>query len=248
MSTLRSNIQVQPQEIYTTSSTQGADLGALATTGDGRYFRYVKAGATTLVPGQAYCGPANSNANWSPSGGLTVGAALATGGTQFNLNSSITLAANDLAGAIMSVAVTPGQGYSYKVKSNSAVTSATGSTIVLEDPVVTNLSTASRVVFYPNPYNGVVVLGTTALAPVVGVSVFPVTNAQFGWVQTRGLASVLLQAVSGTPTPGNVVGVNLANTTGALSTPTGFAIFTPLGALTATGVSGEYDIVNLFID
>ena len=248
MSTLRADLQIAPQELYTSSSTQGAQLGSLATTGDGRYFRYALAGATSLVAGQVYCGQSNSNANWNPSGGLAVGAATATGATQFNLNSSITLSANDLAGGVMSVVVTPGIGQTYKVKSNTAVAGATGCTIVLEDPLVTNLSTASRVVFYPNPYASVVVLGTTALGPVVGVAVYPVTNAQYGWLQTRGPAGVYIQAASGTPAPGFPVGVNLANTTGALSTATGFAFFTALGTLCATGVSGEYDIVNLNID
>lgn len=248
MSTLRADLQIAPQELYTSSSTQGAQVGSLATTGDGRYFRYALAGATSLVAGQVYCGPSNSNANWCPSGGLTVGAATATGAVQFNLNSSITLAANDLAGGFMSVVVTPGIGETYKVKSNTAVAGATGATITLEDPLVTNLSTASRVVFYVNPYNGVVVLGTTALAPAVGVAVYPVTNAQYGWLQTRGPVGVLLSVASGTPAPGFPVGLNLANVTGAMSTATGFAFFTALGTLCATGVSGEYDLVNLIIN
>lgn len=245
MSQLRANILVAPQELYTDSSTQGSDLGVVATTGDGRYFRYVKVGATALVAGQAYQGPANSNANWCPSGGLTVGAATATGASQFNLNSSITLAANDLAGGIMSVVVTPGIGQSYRVKSNTAVSAATGCTIVLDDPLVTNLSTASRVVFNVNPYNGVVVIGTTVTGTPVGVAVYPVAASHFGWLQTRGLAGTF---IGGTPGPGQSIGINLANTTGSLSPATGFAFFTQLAKMTATGVSGEYDIADLMFE
>lgn len=244
MSTLRSNILVQPQEIYTSSSTQGADLGALATTGDGRYFRYVKAGATSLVAGQVYQGPANSNANWCPVGGLGVGQAVATGQTSFTVSASITLGANDLAGGVMSVAVTPGQGQSYKVKSNSAVSSATGAAIVLEDPLVTNLSVASRVVFYPNVYNGIVVVGTTPTAPIVGVAVYPVTNAQFGWVQSRGLASVL---IGSTAAPGQQVASNALNgTTGAVGPATGS--YGLVGIAVATANIAEYDLIQLTID
>lgn len=244
MSSLRANIQVQPQEIYTSSSTQGADLGALATTGDGRYFRYAKAGATALVPGQVYQGPANSNANWSPVGGLGVGQAQATGQSSFTVSASITLAANDLAGGLMSVAVTPGQGYSYKVKSNSAVSAATGAVITLEDPLVTNLSVASRVVFYPNVYNGIVVVGTTPTAPIVGVAIYPVTAAQFGWVQSRGLASVLIGA---TAAPGQQVASNgLNGTTGAVAPATGS--YGLVGMAVATANLGEYDLIQLQID
>lgn len=244
MSQLRNNISIMPQDVFTSSSTQGTDLGAFATTGDGRYFRYAKVGATALVPGQVYQGPANSNANWSPVGGLGVGAAAATGGTSFNVSASITLAANDLAGGIMSVAVTPGQGYSYKVKSNSAVTSATGATITLEDPLLTNLSTASRVVFYPNVYSGIVVVGTTPTAPVVGVAVYPVTAAQFGWIQTRGLCSTL---IGSTAAPGQQVASNALNgTTGAVGPATGS--YGLVGIAPATANLGEYDLIQLTID
>lgn len=245
MSTLKSDLQIQSEELYAYSSTQGQDLGSLATTGDGRYFRYAKMGATTGVPGQAFQGPASDATNLSPSGGLAIGQANATGSFgPFTISTSTTVAANALAGGIMSVAVTPGQGYSYKVKSNSATSAATGLSIVLEDPLQTNLSTASRVVFTLNPYNGVVVLGTAATNAVVGVPVVAIPPSNFGWIQTRGPASVYIQ---GTPASGNAVGVNLANTTGAVSPATG-VIFSAVGSMTATGVSGEYDLVNLQLD
>lgn len=244
MSTLKQNIQITPQDVFSTSSTQMTDLGALGTTGDGRYFRYAKVGATTLVPGQVYQGPASDATNFSPVGGLAVGQANATGSSSFTVNTSITLTANQLAGGLASIAVTPGQGYTYKIKSNSAVTSATGSVITLEDPLLTNISTASKVVFYPGAYNGIVVLGTAATSTPVGVAVYPVTNAQFGWIQTRGIVSAL---IGGTPGSGQPVGINLANTTGALSLATG-TIFTEIGNMTATGASAEYDLVNLTLD
>lgn len=244
MSTLRNNLQIVPQELYTSSTTQGTDLGALATTGDGRYYRYAKVGATALVPGQVYQGPANSNANWNPVGGLGVGQAQATGQNSFTVSASITLAANDLAGGVMSVAVTPGQGYTYKVKSNSAVSAATGAVITLEDPLVTNLSVASRVVFYPNQYNGIVVVGTTPTAPIVGVAVYPVAATAFGWVQTRGLGSVL---IGSTAAPGQQVASNgLNGTTGAVAPATGS--YGLVGMAVATANLGEYDVIQLSID
>lgn len=247
MSTLKNDISVMPQDLFTSSSTQGTVLGSRATTGDGRYFRYVLVGATALVPGQLYQGPASDATNFSPSGGLSVGQAVTTGSVAFTLSNSLTLTANQLAGGTMSVAVTPGQGYTYKVKSNSAVTSATSAAFVLEDPLLTNLSTASRVVFYPNPYNGIVVVGTAPTGPVVGTAIYPVTAAQYGWVQSRGPVSQLVTS-SGTPAANQQVGLNLANVTGAVSTVTGTAIFTPVGMMVSTGSTGEYDLVDLFLD
>lgn len=240
MSTLKSNIVIAPAEIFSNSSTQATDLGALATTGDGRYFRYVKAGATSLVPGKLYQGPANSNANWAVAGGLGLQAA-ATGAASVTVTASITLAANDLQGGLMSVAVTPGEGYTYKVKSNTAVSGATGAIVALEDPLATNVTVASRVVFYPNPYNGIVVCGTTITGPVVGVAVNAVTNAYFGWVQTRGMASVLM---GGTAAPGQ--GVGPAATTGSVAPATASSGL--IGWASATANITEYDLINLSID
>lgn len=245
MSTLKTNIVVAPQEVYAYSATQGTDLGALVTTGDGRYFRYAKANTTTaLVPGQMQQGPTSDVTNISPVGGLAIGQANATGSFgPFTISTSTTLSANQLAGAIMSVAVTPGQGYSYRVKSNSATSSATGCSIVLEDPLQTNLSTSSRVVFAVNPYNGVQVVGTAPVSSIVGVPMVAIPTGNFGWLQVAGPASVL---IGGTPGSGQAVGLNLANTTGAVSPATG-VWFTSLGNMTATGASAEYDVVNLQI-
>lgn len=245
MSTLRNNVHVVGQEVFSSSSTQQMDLGAFATTGDGRYFRYVKVGATALTPGLVYQGPANDATNLNPAGGLAIGQANATGSYgPFTISASTTLTANQLAGAIMSVAVTPGQGYSYKVKSNSATSAATGASIVLEDPLLTNLSTASRVVFAQNVYNGIVVVGTTPTAPIVGVAVYPVAATQFGWVQTRGLAGVL---IGSTAAPGqNVASNGLNGTTGAVAPATGS--YGLVGISVATANITEYDSVQLIID
>lgn len=244
MSTLRANITVQPQEIYTTSTTQGADLGAYATTGDGRYFRYAKVGATALVPGSVYQGQANDVVNWNPVGGLGVGQANATGAVSFTVSASTTNAVNVLAGGQATIVAGTGAGYSYQVLSNSAKSSATGMVITLTDPLVTNIGTSTRVNFYPNLYNGVVIWGTTGTAPIAGVAVYPVVAASFGWLQTRGLASVLCGA---TASPGQNVAVGgLNGTSGAFAPATGS--FGIVGISVATANTAEFDLVQLTID
>lgn len=76
MSTLKSfAIAVSGQDVFTSSATQTTDLGAIASTGDGRYFRYCLAGGTTLVSGTVQQGPAQDATNMSPAGGLAVAAA-----------------------------------------------------------------------------------------------------------------------------------------------------------------------------
>jgi hypothetical protein len=245
MSNLKANIQVQPQDLFTSSATQGTDLGALATTGDGRYFRYARVGATALVPGKVYQGPASDTTNLAPSGGLAIGQAVATGSTSFTISTSTTVAAGALSGAIMSTCTTVGNGHTYKVKNNAATVGATGLAITLEDPLLTNVTTDTDVVFSLNQYNGIVVVGQQATAAVVGVAIYPVAATYFGWVQTRGPASTL---VAGTLVAGAQIGVGLLNITGAASPATGVAAFQAVGQMTATGTSGEYDIAFLTLD
>ena len=245
MSTLKSNIQIQPQDLFTSSATQGTDLGALATTGDGRYYRYAKVGAATLVPGYVYQGPASDATNLSPSGGLAIGQANATGATDFTISTSTTVAADALNGALMATCTTVGNGYTYRVKTNTVTAGATGLHVYLEDPLLTNVTTATDVVFALNQYNGIVVLGQYPTAAVVGVAVYPVYLGYFGWIQTRGVGAVLIQ---GTPGSGNPVGANPLNITGSAAFATGVITFNPVGYMTATGTSGEYDLVDIRID
>lgn len=243
MSTLKANLLVTPQEIFTSSTTQGTDFGALATSGDGRYFRYFYNGAVAAVPGKIYQGPAEDATNFSPAGGLAVSAA-AAGTYTVTLSASLTIATNALAGGFMSVAVTPGQGYNYKVKSNTAVSGATGCVVTLEDPIQVALTTSSRVVFHLNPYNGCIVAPATLTAAPVGVPVAATPINNYGWMQTHGPASCL---VTGTfATAGLAVGVLVGGTIGSLAPA--IAGTNVLGYTMGICATGEYDAVFLQID
>lgn len=242
MSQIKANLQISPQDVFTSSATQGTDLGAYATTGDSRGFRYGLMGGVTAVPGKVYQGPAQDTTNQNPSGGLAIAAA-AIGATQVTLTGSLTLAANLLAGGFMSVAVTPGQGYTYKVKGNTVVSAAANCVVTLEDPILVALTTSSKVVFQLNPYNGVIVAPATMTSSITGVPVYPVTNAQYGWLQTHGPVGCLQ---TGTGTCGTALGVLQGGTIGSLAPA---IAGTPIIAhALGTNVTGEYDLVNLVLD
>lgn len=243
MSTLKAAaISVAPQDLFTSSATQGTDVGALASTGDGRYYRYALAGAVTLVPGTLQQSSAQDTTNQNPSGGLAVGVA-AIGATQVTLTGTLTLAANLLSGGFMSVAVTPGQGYTYKVKSNTAVSAAANCVVTLEDPLLIALTTSSKVTFSLNPYMNVIQCpATTPTGVAVGVAIYPVINAQWGWVQTHGTCSLL-------GTAGTAVGSALAPSSGTaggvITQAAGKQI---VGIAQGTFVTTEYDLAYLLID
>ena len=242
MSTIKGNPTVSPEDVFAYSSTQGTDIGAQVTTGDSRLFRYSLVGAVTVVPGQVYQGPTQDTTNQNPSGGLAVAAA-AVGTNQVTLTGSLTLAANLLAGGFMVVNTTPGQGYTYKVKSNTAVSSAANCVVTLEDNLLVALTTASTVVFSKNPYNGTIVAPATLTCSVAGVYITPITTAYYGWIQTHGPVGCL---ETGTGTCGTALGVLQGGTIGSLAPA---IAGTPIIAYAlGTCITGNYGLVNLVID
>lgn len=244
MSTIKANIAISPQDLFTSAaSPAGTDIGALATTGDGRYFRYFLNGGVAAVPGKVYQGPAEDATNQSPAGGLSVSAA-AAGTYAVTLTSSVTLAANLLAGGFLTVVITPGQGYNYKIASNTAVTAATGCVFTLEDPIQVALTTSSKIVVHQNPYSGCVVAPATLTAAPVGVPVYAVAASQYGWMQTHGPASCLVTGTLGSA--GLAVGVLVGGTIGSLAPC--IAGTNVLGYTMGISATTEYDSVFLTID
>jgi hypothetical protein len=245
MSTLKGfAVTMSGQDVFTSSSTQTTDLGAIGSTGDGRYFRYCLAGAATLVPGTMQQGPAQDATNLSPAGGLAVAAA-AIGATQITLTGSLTLAANLLAGSFMSVAVAPNAGYLYKVKGNTAVAGAANCVVTLEDPIIgAAFTTATKVLFTLNQYSGVIQAPGTLTAAPIGVAVYPVVNAQYGWIQSHGQASCLVTGT--TASAGLALGMLVGGTAGSLAPC--IAGTNVLGYTSTIGATGQYANVFLTID
>lgn len=238
MSALKANISIEPQDVFSTSSTQGTNIGAFATTGDGRGFRYCLAGGTTLVPGKLQQASAEDTSNFQ---NLTVSTSSA-GATSIVTTSTVTLTVNQLAGGFVTItSATTGAGYTYKIKGNTAATAA-ATTIYLEDPIITATTGTVKIDAIPNPYSAVIVNPATASSAPVGVAVYPVTNAQYGWIQTHGPVSCLADGTV-------VVGTMLAasnGTAGALEAFTG--VQAPV-AQALTGIATtEYGFVNLLID
>lgn len=237
MSSLKGvGIQAEYQDLFTTSTTAGGmQLGAKATTGDARMFTFVLAGGTTLVPGKLQQSPVETT-GWE---NLAVAAA-AVGATTVVTTTTVTVTANALAGGYLMVTVTPGQGYQYKIKANTAATSAV-TTITLSDPLQVALTTSSRIDLIADTYSGVIVNPATATGTVAGVAIFPVTNAQYGWIQCSGPTNVL---VSGAVVVGEEVGPS-TSVAGAVEATTG--VIADIG-IAITGISDtEYGSVNLNI-
>jgi hypothetical protein len=211
-------IQAEYADLFTSTTTAGGmQLGAKATTGDGREFRFILAGGVSLVAGTLL----QTSAETTGFERLAVAAA-AIGATIVTTTSTVTLTVNQLAGGYLFVSTTPGIGYTYRIVSNPAVTAAVVS-ITLEDPIIVALTASSQVGLVVNPFSGVIINPTTASGSIVGAAVSVITNAQYGWIQTTGPTDMLCQGTI-------VVGTQVA----ASSTTAGAVVATS-GVLASVG-------------
>lgn len=191
------------QGIFSESSTQLHDIGALVHSNDGRAFRYCKAGGTTLVPGKLQQASAEDTTNFQ---NLTV-TAPAAGDTSIVTTTTVTLTANQLAGGFLVItSATTNAGQIMRVKSHAAATAAVV-TFQLDDPVVYAPTGTTTIDVHPNPFNAVVVNPTTATSAPVGVALYKVTNAYFGWLQVKGPTVILSDG-------GSTVGTNVSASNG----------------------------------
>lgn len=239
MSQLTGPTQTAGQNLFTTSSTQMHVLGERMVTPDGRVFRYCKAGGTTLVPGKLQQASAEDTTNMQ---NLTT-ATVAVGDLSVTTTTTVTLSANQVAGGyLVFTQGTGGKGATYRIKSHPAASAAVV-TFTLEDAVHTAVTGTPKVDVIPNPYDGVIVNPTTASSCPVGVAIYPITNAQYGWLQTHGPVACLLDDQTG------VVGTQLSASNQAAGA---FEPFTGVQATIGYCVTGvattDYGMVFLTID
>lgn len=227
-------------DVLSDSATRLARLGSYRETADGRGFRYMKVGAVATVPGKVYQSAALDATNQTVSGGFAVAAA-AIGDTVVTTTATTTLAADLVAEGFLSVDVTPGQGQLYNIKSNTAASAAVCS-FTLYDPIRVALTTSSRIIVTKHPYDAIVVEPGTPTGVITGVASHVVTAAQYGWIQTSGVASVLF---TGTGAAGKAVG-SLSGGTSGSSAPC-IAATNILGYHVATGITAEYAFIYLTI-
>lgn len=226
MSHLSGAVQVAAQDLFVSSAIPNTKLGALATTGDGRYFRYAQVGAVAAVPGKLYQAQAEAtnHQNLAPTANAVVGQ------TEVTVTLGATAAtANQYAGGQFIVTTSTGEGYSYEIASHPAAASSSTLKVTLVDPLLTTLASASsKIDLVANPYAATVVNPTTATSAPVGAAVYPIAAGEYGFLQVSG-HSVLL--ADGTV----VVGTNVAAsnaTAGAVEAHTG------VQALVGTAITG----------
>ena len=192
------SINLKPGMEKVETSSQKHKLGTRATTPDGRVFYYAENSGTAidhagyLVDGIAAVAAHDMDLAFTAT---SAGATSATSGT------SLTVTKDQYKDGYIYINDGPGQGEIYQVKSNTAVSSATGLSITIdeEDGFATALTTASLFGLMYNPYKDIKIIDGdgTMTTGVLGVTTTAVTADYFCWIQTAGPASVRLGAQVG---------------------------------------------------
>jgi hypothetical protein len=192
------------------TSDQKQKLGTKAVLPDGRVFYYAEnSGAAITTAGQIVDGIAAVGAH---DGDLAT-AALAAGSLTATTTTSLTVTKNQYKDGYLFINDVAGQGEVYRVKSNTAVSSAAGCEITIDesDGIRTAFTTGTQFGLMYSPYKDIKIIdgdGTMTTGPL-GVTTIPVTADYFCWVQTAGPAAVLSGAV--VSILGDAIGVSQAS-------------------------------------
>ena len=241
MSYLTSDIGSVPQDIFSSSALKYAELGARAVDGNGREFRYIKAGGVALVPGTLLQSSAEDTAhqNLAPTANYTASTVTPVTSIQVTLGASA-VTANQYQDGWVIVTTSTGAGYQYQISSHPAAEASATLVLNLADPLLANLASASsKIDLVANTYSAVVINPTTATSAPIGAAVYPVAIGQYGWAQVKGPASVL---ADGAVTVGT--GVVASNgTAGAVEALTG--VQAPVGTAITGIATTQYGAINL---
>ncbi len=214
-----------PADLYTTTATPGDNLtiGQIAWDGNaGKTFRYGFAGVSALVAGNLLQEPAQDTTYEN----MAVGTAGAVGDAYIQVtNGTATITNAQFVGGSISVytAGTVAIGDEYTITAVTGTLTTGGALKVYVDkPLRYAFTTSAKVVMKRSPWSGVIQMPqTTQTGMPVGIAQYAVGAAQYGWIQTHGVASALSDnstfAVGSQLSPSlavaGAVGVNVAGTT-----------------------------------
>jgi hypothetical protein len=240
-----SPIQVTGGQVFAENSSP---LYAPGTEGVGRdgssKYRYVKAGTSALVAGNVVQTSPQIAAHQQlvvVSSGTPPAFPDINAVTVVVTNGAAPVSAGYYVNGYAIIDTGPGLGGRYQILSHNAALGAAALTLTLkaDDALFAALTTASRVSLQASPFVGVIAVPAALTGAPVGVAVYPLTGGSYGWVQTAGVAGVL---ITGTPAVGAAVAVP-SGTAGAVAVSA--AGLTNIGTMLATGVAGKVQSVLL---
>jgi hypothetical protein len=172
-----------------TSSTKQHKLGTRYVQPEtGKIYRYTKAGAVALAVAELCVNPDVDNNVVNK----TVAATYAVGATQVLVNVAGTVVQDAYADGSFTVSDATGEGVEYRVVGNTGVTGSGTITVSLASPLTLALTVSvSEYTLTKSPWDSVVVSITDQADMAVGVPNVAIAIGEYGWLQTRGICSVL---------------------------------------------------------
>ena len=192
-----------------TNTTKKRALGTILELPDGREFKYALNGGSAISSGKL----ASSAAMIGNHDMDLTTAAASVGDTSITVTLGATAATKDqFADGYIYTNDGTGQGQVYRIASNPAADgSATlAVTLASNDPVSVALDSTTESGLAVNPYSGIVVSPTSVTNRTLGVTATDIAANAYGFVQTKGLASVLVSGTVVAGQPLRVAGATLA--------------------------------------
>ena len=235
-------------DLYLTPTVPDYAVGTKLECSDGRVWRY-----GYFIAGVAaarLCAVDYSEASETAAlDGIATAAAI--GATEVILSSAtLNQTKNAHAGSYLLIEDDAGEGYLYPILAND-VGASDAVTFYLAVPLQVALTSASDIQLVGCPYHNLII-GSPTDSLVRGVTMGAPSAADFGWIQTRGLAAVLADVSAGTAAIGTICslsdGVNGAvQPLGGSATPatTDFVTEPLVGQFATVGTDGAHVCVDL---
>lgn len=219
--------------------------GARFDSSDGREFVLVLVGGSSIGDALLVQSPAIVANHQN----MAVASAAATAATQITVTLAGTAATlNQYQGGFAIVNAGTNIGQTLRIASHPAQTNTTGDLVVtLEDALTGNLAVSdSKVSLIANPYSGVIVSpADTLTGTIVGATLYPVTNANYALLVTKGINALFSSSNIATEAGAGVIPA--AATAGWGRSATGESGYGVIGIAAQAAVSAESRAVNLDI-
>jgi hypothetical protein len=235
-------------DLYQSTTTQPGPymVGQIAWDVNGKAFRFVLNGGTAMTVGQVQQSPATVSTYTA----MVIPTAGVKGDAYINVtNGTSTITSQQFEGGTINVqtAGTAVIADEYTIIGVTGTLTTGGALkVFLDRPLRTAITTSATVNMVPSPFSGVIPTPlTTPTGMPVGVAVFAIPANAYGWIQTHGVASVIVD--NSAVVVGALIGV--ANTvTGSISLGTAGAGVSFIGKSLGTGASGKGITAFLNID
>ena len=206
--------QVGPKlGLYKEESVQSSELGLPLRFSDGRVYRYTHF-LTSLTVGKlgaqdiSATGTASLDAAICDSAGTAKDTYDSEDDVIYVFDSDVfptTVAANQFAGGYFHITDAGGEGYQYRISASAAVATAGILKLTLYDKLELGIDSETSYQITGNPYRNVIIASAGTDAIVSGLTARSISTANYyGWLQTWGVGTVLMDETAGTVAKGTI--------------------------------------------